>query len=812
MQIPPLARRAPLAALAALALPSAALASDLTVDGGTQTEVAYGDFFQVSLTGAPNALALVIADATPGPVEILGELVPIGLTPSLTSLYGTFLSPAGTSVVNFPLPINPALAGKTLFLVGVVGDATDPNGLDFSNGCRVDIVPPVGAGANQSTFVGETVIFDGSDSADSDGMVPQGTSVFWELLSQPLGSTASLEQPDTLFPSLTPDLPGDYVARIQVTAGGATTEAQATAHAYELNRSANIDGIWTPVPLFNVSGDVQGPRIASFSVNGAPVALGAGGTFGPIAIAMTPGETFQEVLYEVVHTDGTIVRDRQTVGSGSPALLTLPSQHSVAAHLEGPGLALVADEAEGLFGDLDIASLLQAIGPQQIANQEGPFGFTIFSATVAFTGLTFDPDVQVTLTPGVGGVSGMVTLNNVQGFFNASGEILEIGYGLSGDITSNPVVMSATISFDVDGGQIDANVSNISVVRNNFNFDLDGFVGSVAELFIIEDFVKTEVENAVASAISTELAPAIEDILNEFVVSGNLFDLIEVDVQVDAPIADVLHTATGVTILLDGSATVLSSEPEAPTITTYRGTPSAPPVFGPSSPGGLGYGAALGASDDFLNQILAAATGAGLLDGDPSVLLAELGGDEGGDPTELLTTDALGTLFPGAGFELFPSGTVATLRSHATMPPVVVTTPGGPTIGRVDIADLELVFGIPDGLGGSLPLLVVTLDGSAELDLTSEPDGTLVANIGELSVDATVLRGFPGSNLVILQAGLDFLKDLLLPTLTGAIGGIPLPSLEISGLGVDPLEVPLFGGNDEYVGFFGNLVIVPTAP
>ena len=353
-------------------------------------------------------------------------------------------------------------------------------------------------------------------------------------------------------------------------------------------------------------------------------------------------------------------------------------------------------------------------------------------------------------------------------------------------------------------------LQNVNVTRNNFNFDLDGFLGSVAQLFIIEDAVKQDVEDAIETGLSAELGPAIEAILSEFVISGNLFELLAVDVQVDAPITQVIHNSSGATLLLDGQATVVSAEPGSPNVTTFRSTPTSPPTFGATSPGGFGYGAGLAAADDFLNQVLAAATGAGLLNGDLSSLLSGdpfgMGGmGSTGTMGEPLTTDALQLLFPGAGFDLFPGGTEVGLRAGGTMPPVARTNTGGGSLGLIELEDLVVSMEVP-AAGGTIPVLLLTVDGSAEMDLDIDMEGTLVATLGNADVEVRVLQGFPGSDLTVLQGGLDFLTGLLLPALTDVLGAIPIPSLEAQGLGVMANEITTTGGQNEYLGFYGDLV------
>lgn len=77
--------------------------------------------------------------------------------------------------------------------------------------------PPVAdAGADQTVIVGTQVNLDGSGSYDPD---VDPLTYSWSLYAQPDGSTAILSEADTMTPSLTTDIPGDYVIELVVNDG-----------------------------------------------------------------------------------------------------------------------------------------------------------------------------------------------------------------------------------------------------------------------------------------------------------------------------------------------------------------------------------------------------------------------------------------------------------------------------------------------------------------------------------------------------------------------------------------------------------------
>ncbi|HEX7114102.1 MAG TPA: PKD domain-containing protein [Steroidobacter sp.] len=74
-------------------------------------------------------------------------------------------------------------------------------------------------------LVGESVVLDGSASADADG---DALSFSWSLLHVPLGSTAQLEGRDTPRPSFVPDAAGLYVVQLIVSDGPANSDPAIT--------------------------------------------------------------------------------------------------------------------------------------------------------------------------------------------------------------------------------------------------------------------------------------------------------------------------------------------------------------------------------------------------------------------------------------------------------------------------------------------------------------------------------------------------------------------------------------------------------
>lgn len=98
----------------------------------------------------------------------------------------------------------------------------------------IDIRPHVGtgpvasAGADRVVPVGGVVQLDASGSRSTTSSTPQ---IAWELVAAPLGSTAFVSPTNSTLASFVADLPGFYVARVVVSAGGLSTTDSVTIHA-----------------------------------------------------------------------------------------------------------------------------------------------------------------------------------------------------------------------------------------------------------------------------------------------------------------------------------------------------------------------------------------------------------------------------------------------------------------------------------------------------------------------------------------------------------------------------------------------------
>lgn len=795
-------------ALVASSVVSNATASQLLLDGQVAVTKTVGENLTINLAGTVGKAAYLLADIGPGPTTVYGKSVPLSFTPAMAVVPLGVIPGAGRIVAQSLLPNVPSLDGVTIYLAGAVFVGPSASNVDFSNGATLTFSAQPVIHATQATMVGRKVILDAAAYANPDGSAKLGTAVSWSIASAPVGSMATIVDANRPYGKFTPDRAGDYLVKATIVTPTFTSVQTAVIHAWQVTTSPYSDGGISFLPSFSLTGVVSGSAVQSFSVDGAPVSLAANGAFGPLSVSFTDGVKTHRT-FRIVHPDGTATQHRVTFFQGVPQPLTGSSVKSLVAQIEQPAIDQIEVLGENELKAANFKNILLALPPQQVANDEGLFGFTIFSATIDFTNLTYNPNIDLQLVPTAGGIVSTVTIHDIRADFDVWGEVLEVDYDLSGYMTTSPTTITATLVGSAQNGQLSVGVQNVVVNRANFDFELNGFIGSVAEVFVIESSVKEQVEATIASTVASELPAAMAEILNSFTLSGSLQSVLDVDLNLAAPISGVVHSAHGVGIQLDGKTTVGVKEPTAPAIAAFRATPTSTVAFPATTPSGQSYGAALAVADDFLNQVLAGATAAGLLDGDLTSLFPNTGGTG-----PALQTDQLAILFPQCGFENFPAGTGITLRAHGTTPPVVVFTPGGPKTARVYIENLEVEFevALPYSATSVAPLLLVSLRGSADVDLTQALDGTLNATIGATTLAVDLLRAYPGADFTAIETQTQFLGvifDFALPQIIEAIGAIPLPSLEAQGLSLQPTQIHLVGVNQQNLGLYGNLVVTP---
>jgi len=195
-------------------------------------------------------------------------------------------------------------------------------------------------------------------------------------------------------------------------------------------------------------------------------------------------------------------------------------------------------------------------------------------------------------------------------------------------------------------------------------------------------------------------------------------------------------------------------------------------------------GTVMGISLDFLNQVLYAFWGGGLLD-------YELSGDELG-----LDVEDLAVFLPSIS-----SGSLS-LVVEPLLPPVVV--PGtGAAMMDLQIGDMLLTIydGEPSTGTVFMEVYVSTVVG---LDFVADGDTELVAETSDEVVYFDVIYPESGTQAASdTEALLELLVPILLPDLAETIGSIPLPELE--GLTLTGIDLDMEGAEDGVLIVGGDL-------
>ncbi len=543
-------------------------------------------------------------------------------------------------------------------------------------------------------------------------------------------------------------------------------------------------GDWVEGDSSTVSGHVTEAwsGIASVDVNGTAVTLDGSGDF---STAETWDFGTNVVETTAVDGDGNVSTDTRALLAGDFETYGSGIADGIVARIqEGSG---GLDTLEAIGEDLVSSTDLDDLIPSPVYSNEeedcvdlgwfGTYCFTWYSVDLYVTNpslgtITLDLDPQSS-----GLIKATVVAYDPSLDWSGSGVVAEIGYSGSGDITADYIKVVAYLDLYVDTyGDIHVDVDSTSVSTSNFDFDMDGWLYDVIDFFgvPVDSWIQGYMEDALEDAIQDELPPALEDLLQDLELATDI-PLEGRTYTLDAVPADIDVDSTGITLFLDTWFEV--DRWTSP----YTGLGSL--YYGYSTPSWTGAsGMTAGFSADFLNQALLAFWGGGLLD-------QSLGADDIGlDPADLQV--------------LFPAMDDLLIETEALLPPVVVPSTSG--LLELQLGDYHIT--LTDPTDGQVMLEVYTSI-FADLDVDIAADGTtLSAELGTPDLYFDVIQ--PEANTLgaaDTEALLEALVPLLMPTLTDALGEIPIPSID--GFALDNVGVSLGGAEGGYVDLTGDLEV-----
>jgi hypothetical protein len=147
--------------LAALATPllllfatgAARAQSTMDLDGQLAVVRPLGGSVTATMTAQPGQPIAIMVDTDPGPTNVLGLTVPLGLTPAFGMLVIGLVPPSGSVTFEIPVPYDEVMHAQTAYFAALSFDTGAPSGLAVSNGVALTMVArPELAGIPLATF------------------------------------------------------------------------------------------------------------------------------------------------------------------------------------------------------------------------------------------------------------------------------------------------------------------------------------------------------------------------------------------------------------------------------------------------------------------------------------------------------------------------------------------------------------------------------------------------------------------------------------------------------------------------------------
>ena len=759
------------ALVAALLLAGAASGQNLTLGGQTGAVDYYmGTLGYLRFDAPVGAPAIWGFNTDPGPTVVGPYSIPLGLGDGLLEILGGAPTPpAGFFELYFELPPIPALEGLTIYSVGAWIDSGAPLGIGLTNGLAITFRAFHGdAGPDATTLVGKTVTLDGSGNT----VLPSGSIYQWAVSSSPSGATATLAGADGAFPTFSADTPGSYVVTLTFGGpdGGDVTADAVVVEVFDIAFSSPVDGSFG-TGTFSVQGTVSGPVAAGFVVNGATVAVGAGGAFNAGTLTPTTIGKSAPVTAELTTVNGTKLAKTVVRQIGTGTAMGMPALPAAGLRVNGLSLDPLEAPVEQLLGSFDFSTIISAIPAIPLINQTSPFppGFVIFSATAQPTTFTYDPFVDLEFTPGLNcGVNTSLTFTNVVIAVNVTGAIFNAPYTSVITISATSMVVAGDLVFVQGANGLETQVQNATTSFVGLTTTVTGALAGVAQLGAIQTLIQTALTAVLSGALQL-LPPLINPLLTQF--NQQTFDLSGsgVPLSVGFPLASFCYDAAGVTIGLGLTlAPQAVNVPETPVLAAYRSTPGALPVFGANTPLlNVPYTAATALNDDALNVLFAAFTQLGTLN-------LDVGGTLG---ATVLNAGAMAAALPGAGFESFDPAAAVTVSVRHTTAPSVELAQGVGTQGGFYLSGVVVRFLVEATPGVLVPVFGASLSAGADVTFSYDVN-TQAFTVAATNVVSTVAPGcnFPGANAGASLAALNALIQPLVGQIAAGLSGLPIPA------------------------------------
>jgi len=507
--------------------------------------------------------------------------------------------------------------------------------------------------------------------------------------------------------------------------------------------------------------------VSSLAINGTPVSVGAGGAF---TASMVPSWGVNLIEATAVDDVGNTRALAQSYELASRYRRASAQAVTAGRITDGIVLHLGASAIDDNNADVDdlatIARLaveridLRTLIPSPVTNFHSDCSIPFVSITgdlrlyvdaVRYASPNFD------ITPIPGGLHLRAEISNVGVDLHTSGDVCEIGIGLSGSAHADRIVVTGDLRVSAANGQVSVAMTsrNIQIYGLSIDLNLPGIIDWAVDgiINLFSGAISSELESAFGDVIASEVPPVIEQFLEsvEIATGFNLPAPLNLQLGVSARLGSLAFSSGGGTTGQDTTiytTGTISPEPPGGILQEQRQSAS----FDPSR--ALGVGIAY----DLANQ-------------------------------------ALYSLWYGGGIHfdldqsLFPNqmgnGVQAQAAVEALLPPVV--RPSGDTAYPLELqaGDLKLdvdLSGVPN-----FPTIraVVHATVFAKASATIDAAGEIQLALGpnpQISLDfITPLDGV--IDLVSFATTLENMLSTLLPQLVGQVlRGIPLPNFDLSSM------------------------------
>ena len=491
--------------------------------------------------------------------------------------------------------------------------------------------------------------------------------------------------------------------------------------------------------------------VAEASRNGEALSLDVDGSF---SVEDDDGYDLGMTVTETTATDadGNVSTDRRSALHGYFIAADDSAWAGIRVRLEdGPGgLDVLEDLGAGLVPE-------DALG-DAIVNPVFEDSTLLYSVSLDVTDPSFASS-SLDLDCTTSGIETTFTILDAALDYEAEGRVVAVPYSTDGTITMDSIEITLLAVPTVSGGAIHTEVSDLDVLIRGFDFPMADWLEDVLDFFgvDVDEIVQGYVEDGLRESLDGAIPSLMDDAFGGFEMAETL-SVLGVDFELEAVPSDVLLDDAGLTLLLETTFDGGPLTTPHPTLGSMLGNWDDPEW--PTS------GAAFGLGADFVNQILHGVWGHELL-----YMEAPLA-DLGVDPA------ALAVILPDVKDPIFVLDPV--------LPPVVAPIPVTGGTGQFTFQMGDARLSIYDGTVDDAHLaLDAYLALEADLSIEVGSDLSLVPTFGTptLWVDVVSPRLHEERNEELLEA----LAPLLLPSLTGFFGAIPLPSL--AGFALEDVSV-----------------------